>query len=192
MDAPLKVKKPSIVFLGSMCDLFCEAALRFYETNGHGMRWPYFLNGSPHQFVVLTKQPGNIPRGWNDDVPNLWVGVSVTREHEQPDYKRAMTLLDRIQERRILCIEPMLGPPVVIYPLTEFPWIILGGLTGARYPHAWGAPGLDAVEKIVDEAERADVPVFLKKNLSPRIPLSYVMAHREYPPELAAVKGEKA
>ncbi len=197
IEAAFRVKNPSIVFLGSMCDLFCDAAKGFLVTGGCGrfegkyrtpavfvQQWATFA--PQHQYIVLTKSPQNIPPGWNDGVPNLWVGVSVTREHEQPDYKRAMTLLDRIKERRILCLEPILGPPVVVYSFAKFSWVIIGGLTGERKRERHS---LDWVIRLVGDSQSGDVPVFLKRNLAPEVPLEYIMAHREYPPELAAVKG---
>lgn len=208
MDAPLKVKKPSIVFLGSMCDLFCDAAKDFVVEGDCGrfsgkyktpavfvQQWVTIA--SQHQYVVLTKRPENIPQGWNDDVPNLWVGVSMTCKNDGKDFAKRADLCERILNRRILCVEPLLGFPryyhcreyqTGIEDLHLVNWLIVGGLTGhgKQRPHCF-----DWVKLLVNDARMAGLPVFLKRNLAPEVPMEYIMEHRDYPPELAAVKGKE-
>lgn len=191
---PMKVNRPSIIFLGSMCDLFCGAAMGYVEQNPlrhcDPLKLPDRIRSMPqHQFVVLTKSPQNIPQGWNDGVPNLWVGVSVTGGYVIGDWERdervQLKLLGRVNVRRILCLEPCLGN-VITNMFQAFNWIIVGGLTGGRRELH-----LDAVRRIVLIGQENSIPVFLKRNLAPEVPMEYVLAHREYPPELAGAKGAK-
>ena len=143
-----------------------------------------------HQFVVLTKRPETIPPGWNDDVPNLWVGISDTCRYGNDDRLRRV-FLKRIMKRRVLCIEPLLGYPEVAQ-LDDYDWVIVGGLTGNTTLRPLPETMLHWVECVMADCESQEVPVFLKRNLAPEVPMQYIMAHREYPPELAEVKGGKA
>lgn len=195
MDAALKVKKPSIVFLGSMCDLFCDAAKDFVVEGDCGrFRGKYKNPGvfvqqwatiaPQHQYIVLTKSPQNIPWSWNESVPNLWVGVSDTGG---PAGKHLQNILLRKNlPRSILCFEPLLEEPM-LDDIGWFDWIIVGGLTGSRKRTL----SAESVKCIVGRCVKPDTPVFLKRNLSPEVPMAYIMGHRESPPELAEIRKGK-
>lgn len=119
LDEPLRLRKPSRIFLGSMGDLFDPAFPDEFRdeimaTVGAEQR---------HTFILLTKQPENMRRyfeqrlrngwGWAPDSdlgsmpPNLWLGVTVTNQADADE--RIPLLLDTPAAVRFVSVEPMLG-----------------------------------------------------------------------------------
>ena len=105
LDAPFKWKKPRMVFVNSMSDLFNvdvtdEFIYRVFQT---------MVLTPRHSFQILTKRPERVAQ-MNDGLPwrnNIWMGTSV----ENADYA------DRIDHLRqtdacvtFLSLEPLLGP----------------------------------------------------------------------------------
>ena len=153
VDLPLRWKKPRVIFVNSMSDLFQEGIpLKFIQ------RVFTVLQESPqHQFQVLTKRPelaleyaGRLP--WPD---NVWLGTSV----ENKDYVDRVRLLQRIPAKtRFLSVEPLLGP-IPRLPLAKIHWVIVGGESGP------GARPMKAewVIQIRDRCLASNVPFFFKQ-----------------------------
>ena len=126
LELPLGWKRPRMIFVNSMSDLFHEGVDdafvgRVFETMERA-RW--------HTFQVLTKRPeralalaGALP--WPD---NVWLGVSV-------ENRRFLHRLDALREipaaLRFASCEPLLGPLDGI-DLTGIGWVICGGESGPR------------------------------------------------------------
>jgi protein gp37 len=124
LDIPLRWRKPRLVFVNSMSDLFHKDVptpfiQRVFQT----------MEQAPqHTFQVLTKRADRL-REVAHQLPwpeNVWMGVSV----ENADY------LDRINDLRtvpanvrVLSLEPWLGPLTEI-DLTGIGWAIVGGESG--------------------------------------------------------------
>ena len=153
LNKPLQWKKPSVIFVNSMSDLFHkdvpeEFILAVFETMNKA-HW--------HQFQVLTKRPERVLEmnkklKWT---PNIWMGTSVENE----DY------MDRIDDLRktsakikFLSLEPLLGA-LPKMNLKKIDWVIVGGESG------WKARPmqLEWVLDIQRQCERADVPFFFKQ-----------------------------
>jgi protein gp37 len=124
LDVPLHWKKPQMVFVNSMSDLFHEDVplhyiLKVFDVMGRA-DW--------HTFQVLTKRAEhleelspNLP--WR---PNIWMGVSVE------DEKRLFRIdhLRRSQANtKFLSLEPLLGP-LPHLELSGIDWVIVGGESG--------------------------------------------------------------
>ncbi|MBU0678234.1 MAG: phage Gp37/Gp68 family protein [Verrucomicrobia bacterium] len=124
LGIPLKWKKPQMIFVNSMSDLFHrEVPVEFIDEIFFTMneaRW--------HCFQVLTKRPGRLLQlaGRFTWTSNIWMGVTVENERH----------IDRIDElrkvpakTRFLSLEPLLGPLPKL-DLNGIDWVIVGGESG--------------------------------------------------------------
>lgn len=153
LDAPLRWRKPQVVFVNSMSDLFHpevpdEYILRVFEV---------MARAEQHQFQILTKRPERVLAMdavllWR---PNMWMGTSV----EDADRKPRIGLLRQTSARiRFLSIEPLLGP-LGRLSLKGIHWVIVGGESGPRARPM----EQDWVVSIKAQCERAEVPFFFKQ-----------------------------
>jgi len=150
---PLNWKKPRLVFVNSMSDLFHDdVPLTYLERLFEVMAEAHW-----HVFQVLTKRSERLDQvssslSWP---PNVWIGVSI----ESDNYTYRIDHLRRIPAAvRFLSIEPLLGP-IVNLSLTNVDWVIVGGESGpfARFVDP------DWVRSIRNECVSAGVPFFFKQ-----------------------------
>ena len=146
-------KKPSLVFVNSMSDLFhIDVPLSFIQ------RVFAVIAANPHHiFQVLTKRAARL-RALSPELDwptNLWMGVSV--EDERVDY--------RIDDLRLcgarvkwLSIEPLIGNLYHV-DITGVDWVVVGGESGrsARPMNP------DWVEDLLAFCESHSIPVFVKQ-----------------------------
>lgn len=145
---PARVKEPSKIFVCSMADLFGE-----WVPGGWIEAVMEVARANPqHTFQFLTKNPGRYYRRRFPD--NAWAGMSFTRPWGCADMQ------DIDVGVRFLSIEPLMAEPR-LFKMRGVHWVIIGAMTGP------GAvkPKPEWVRVIVTEADRANVPVFLKHNL---------------------------
>lgn len=150
---PLSWKKPRLVFVNSMSDLFHdEVPLAYLKRVFEVMTEAHW-----HVFQILTKRSERLDEtaqnlSWP---PNVWIGVSV----ENDDYAYRIDHLKRVPAAvRFLSIEPLLGP-ITNLSLTHVDWVIVGGESGpfARFVDPnW-------VRSIRDECVSSGVPFFFKQ-----------------------------
>ncbi|HUW82552.1 MAG TPA: phage Gp37/Gp68 family protein [Phycisphaerae bacterium] len=153
LDLPLRWRKPRLVFVNSMSDLFHrDVPVEFIERVFQVMQ-----TASVHQFQVLTKRAERLGRlskrlPWAD---NIWMGVTV----ENADCIRRIDYLRTVPASvRFLSLEPLLGP-IPKLDLTGIDWIIVGGESGpgARpMAESW-------VRGIKRQCRLAGVPFFFKQ-----------------------------
>jgi len=173
LDLPLRWKKPRLVFVDSMSDLFHEDVPdafidRIFAT---------MAGAEQHTFQVLTKRPermrayvsdwvrGTLGPGQAGPVlPNVWLGVSVENQHWADE--RIPVLQDTPAAVRFLSCEPLLGPLDVRHswlacqfcdggrpereqlhrhPNPGISWVICGGESGAMSTR--GGPERALVER---------------------------------------------
>ncbi|MCY4404439.1 MAG: phage Gp37/Gp68 family protein [Candidatus Poribacteria bacterium] len=153
LDAPLKWKKPQLIFVNSMSDLFHEDVpldfiLRVFET---------MHKAEQHHFQVLTKRSKQLVK-LNNKIQwpkNVWMGVSVENE----DYKcRIDDLRETDAHVKFLSLEPLIGE-LRNLNLTNIDWVIVGGESG---------PGARTMQEewvldIRDQCQQAFVPFFFKQ-----------------------------
>ena len=153
IETPLTWKKPQMIFVNSMSDLFHEKVpLEFILRVFDVMR-----RASWHTFQVLTKRSARLVElesaiEWPD---NVWMGVSV----ENRDYTYRIDHLRNTHARtKFLSLEPLLGPLNGL-DLECIDWVIVGGESGP------GARPLDPewVVNIRDQCQRVRVPFFFKQ-----------------------------
>lgn len=153
LTLPLSWRKPQLIFVNSMSDLFHERVPdEFIARVFAVMREAHW-----HSFQVLTKRAERL-RFFSRLLPcprNAWMGVSV----ETVDY---VTRIDHLRcsaaPVKFLSLEPLLGP-LPDLDLSAIDWVIVGGESGprARPMHAaW-------VRDIRDQCQSAGVPFFFKQ-----------------------------
>lgn len=150
---PLKWKKPQMIFVNSMSDLFHkDVPLEYIESVFDVMR-----RASWHTFQVLTKRSDRLFKVHTqlDWPPNVWMGVSV--ENENYTF-RIQHLRQTNAQVKFLSLEPLLGP-LSRLDLTGIDWAIVGGESG---PHA-RPMSEDWVIEIRDQCKKAHVPFFFKQ-----------------------------
>jgi protein gp37 len=153
LELPLTWKKPQIIFVNSMSDLFHEdVPVSFVQQVFDVMR-----RASWHTFQVLTKRSQRLLE--LDSViewpTNVWMGVSV----ENSKYTRRIEHLRQSHAKvKFLSLEPLLGSLPALN-LECIHWIIVGGESGP------GARPLaeDWVISIREQCLRAKVPFFFKQ-----------------------------
>jgi protein gp37 len=153
LEKPLEWKKPQMIFVNSMSDLFHkDVPLDFILQVFDVMRRAYW-----HTFQVLTKRAERLEElnskiDWPE---NVWMGVSV----ETGKYTFRIDHLRRTGAQvKFLSLEPLLGP-LHDLNLDGIDWAIVGGESGP------GARPLDPawVTDIRDQCLRARVPFFFKQ-----------------------------
>jgi len=160
LKEPYKLKKPSKIFVCSIADLFAPwTPLEWTEKVMDSMLWCPVK----HTFQLLTKNPERIPR--RRYPANFWFGTTVTNQNG--DWKNIEEIKRVESSIRFVSFEPLLSPLPDDVCLDGVQWIIIGKLTGSKKVK------LDSywVHHICDEAERHNIPVFLKNNLGFKNPL---------------------
>ncbi len=153
LEAPLRWKRPRMVFVNSMSDLFHKSV----PTEFIRRCFEVMNRASLHTFQVLTKRPERAVElidhlAWPN---NVWMGTSV----ENADYLWRVDQLRQAPSRvRFLSLEPLLGPLPQL-KLDGIGWVIVGGESGP------GARAMDPkwVFEIRDACLRAQVPFFFKQ-----------------------------
>lgn len=157
LSIPYGWKKPRMVFVNSMSDLFHEKL----PAKDIEQVWEVMAGTSRHTYQVLTKR-GNRMRELTPYLvskyallQNVWCGVSV----ENADYLHRINELRSARAAvRFLSLEPLLGP-LPNLNLDGIDWVIVGGESGpGARPMA-----ADWVRDIRDQCIAAGCPFFFKQ-----------------------------
>jgi protein gp37 len=153
LEDPLTWKKPQMIFVNSMSDLFHkDVSVEFILKTIDIMRRAHW-----HTFQVLTKRAERLLELNHliDWPQNVWMGVSV----ENQDYTyRIDHLRETSASIKFLSLEPLLGP-LNDLNLINIDWVIVGGESGPKarpLKQEW-------VTAIRDQCLQADVPFFFKQ-----------------------------
>ncbi|HHY21657.1 MAG TPA: phage Gp37/Gp68 family protein [Bacilli bacterium] len=153
LDQPLKKKKPSMVFVCSMSDLFHEDVTdefikAVFETMNKADR---------HIFQVLTKRPERVSKLQNDlnFTENIWIGASVENDRvaKRVDYVRNLPAAVKF-----LSCEPLLGSLRDV-SFEGIDWIVVGGESG---PNA-RPMNIEWVREIRDACQKEEIKFFFKQ-----------------------------
>jgi three-Cys-motif partner protein len=153
LDYPLKWKKPRIIFVNSMSDLFHEDIPDSYVSEVFDV----MSKADHHIYQVLTKRPERMAQL----APNLpwpkhiWMGVTI-------ENRRFVERADRLREVpaavRFISAEPLLGPLEGL-DLADIHWLIAGGESGPKFrsvKEEW-------IRELRDLCQDAGVPFFFKQ-----------------------------
>ncbi|GIF99613.1 DUF5131 family protein [Catellatospora citrea] len=153
LDLPTKWRRPRLVFVNSMSDLFhARVPIDFIREVFKTM-----ADTPQHTYQILTKRALRLRRLADslDWPPNVWMGVSV-------EDQAALDRIDHLREVpaavRFLSCEPLLGKLEGLR-LDGIHWVIAGGESGPSYRPV----DPDAVRLIRDECVRNEVPFFFKQ-----------------------------
>ncbi len=126
LDVPYTWKKPKVVFVNSMSDLFHpEVPLEFIQKVFDVMN-----NTPQHTYQVLTKRSERLKElhhllNWTN---NIWMGVSVENEKVK---SRIDDLRDTNAKIKFLSCEPLIGS-LENMNLKNIDWVIVGGESGRK------------------------------------------------------------
>jgi protein gp37 len=127
LTAPLRWRKPRVVFVNSMSDLFHEEIPFEYIERV----FEVMVQARQHTFQILTKRDERLA-ALADELPwpeNVWMGVSV-------ENRRFVHRVDRLRSVpaavRFISAEPLLGP-IEGLDLAGIDWLIAGGESGPTH-----------------------------------------------------------
>ena len=153
LDLPLQWKKPQMIFVNSMSDLFHKKVPQEFISD----IFDTMNKASHHQFQILTKRAERLSElapslRWAE---NIWMGVTVeSAEHkDRMDYLRYTSA-----STKFLSLEPLLDDLGQLN-LSGIDWVIVGGESG---------PGarpikVEWVRSIREQCIAQDVPFFFKQ-----------------------------
>jgi len=175
LEKPLHWKKPRMIFVPSMGDLFHESVP--FEWIDEVME--VILQAKQHTYQVLTKRPRqmlkyfqstnfNLIMGANGDdfgvgiIDNLWLGV--TAENQKTANERIPLLLQIPAAVRFLSLEPLLGEIYIDRKIFDWlRWIIIGceslGGRAGRFQDDFVSAAMDIVKQCHD----AGIAAFVKQ-----------------------------
>lgn len=207
LSAPEHWRKPRVVFVCSMGDLFHHNVPEAYIYK----MWLVMERCSRHTFIVLTKRPHWMKawvEGWGlKPLPNVWLGVSV--ENQARADERIPLLLAVPAAVRFISLEPLLGPvdlgfgpspdclwcsgtgewyadtggmevlPVTCECMTRNRWLSWAIVGGESGPRA-RPMNPDWARSVRDQCQEAGVSFFMKQ-MAKRAPIPDDLMIREYP-----------
>src|SRR4051812_47121277 len=153
LEMPLRWKRPRLVFVNSMSDMFHEdVPLDFIQDV-----YDVMVRAPQHCFQLLTKRHERLAElapelPWPE---NLWIGVSIENRRfvKRADYLRQVPAAVRF-----ISAEPLLGPLEGL-DLDGIDWLIAGGESGPRHRRmdpTWAT-------ELRDQCERDGVAFFFKQ-----------------------------
>lgn len=158
LGEPLRWRRPKMIFVNSMSDLFHEGVPDAYiHAVAHVM-----VTANWHTYQVLTKRSERLQRLLNSSLKfaatqqHIWWGVSVEdKDHGLP---RIDHLRNAQAAVRFLSIEPLLEELGTLN-LDQIQWVIVGGESGA------GARPMEKewVTSIRDQCRENEIPFFFKQ-----------------------------
>jgi protein gp37 len=153
LELPLKWRKPRLIFVNSMSDLFHEDIPADYIA----AVFDVMGRADHHIFQVLTKRHGRLAE-LADHLPwpeNVWMGVSVENHRFA---HRADALRETDAAVKFISAEPLLGP-LPNLDLGGIDWLIAGGESGPRNRRM----DPDWVRALRDQCADEDVAFFFKQ-----------------------------
>jgi len=153
LKLPYTWKKPRIIFVNSMSDLFHEdMPFEFIKAVFDVMN-----NCPQHTFQVLTKRGDILEKYYAllDWTPNIWMGVTV-------ENNRVIHRIDSLRKVpafvKFLSVEPMISA-IPNMNLLGIDWVIVGGESGPKsrpIKEEW-------VIDVKNQCERNQIPFFFKQ-----------------------------
>src|SRR3954468_11621763 len=151
---PLRWKRPRMIFVNSMSDLFHEDIPELYLRKV----FEVMRIADHHTFQILTKRHERLAElapalPWP---PNVWIGVTIENRRfvHRADYLR------EVDEAavRFISAEPLLGPLEGL-DLTGIDWLIAGGESGPRHRPVRS----DWLRELRDRCQAEGVAYFFKQ-----------------------------
>ena len=168
LEQPLYWKKPQMILVNSMSDLFHEKIPSKFILDCLSIM--SHTDCLKHTFQILTKRADRLIDIFNGnfDIPdNIWLGVSVENNKELWRVEKVLQIPTKVHW---LSIEPMLENINLELRGRNYgidykewsqsiDWVVVGAESGSKRRHC----DLNWVGSIVDQCKRANVPVFVKQ-----------------------------
>jgi len=180
LEYPLKWKKPQMIFVNSMSDMFHnDVPFSYIQQMLEVMRKAHW-----HIFQILTKRSERLLElDKHIDWPtNVWMGVSVENQLVQD---RIGHLRKTHAKTKFLSLEPLLGPLPKLN-LKKIDWVIVGGESGPKarpmkeewvqeikrqcqdqetyfFFKQWGGVNKKAAGRLLDERTYDEIPLPYEK-----------------------------
>ena len=127
LDKPRRIRRPAMIFVNSMSDLFHPDAPDAWRDAAYRV----MLDTPRHVYQVLTKRPQvaaafYAARPHLHGLPHVWLGVSVENARVTGRIDILRTIPAAV---RFLSVEPLIGP-VGRLDLGGISWVITGGESG--------------------------------------------------------------
>lgn len=163
LGIPLGWRKPRMVFVNSMSDLFHKDVPDEFICRVFGV----MFEAPQHIYQVLTKRPQRMAALFGDwdsvwdrlcvsAHPSAWLGTSIESD-------RYAWRADRIREIdaavRWLSLEPLLGP-LPSLDLTGIDWVVVGGESGPRFR----TMDVGWLGDIAAQCDDLSIPLFVKQD----------------------------
>lgn len=153
LNKPLKLRKPQMIFVNSMSDIFHDSVPDEYILDIFSV----MNKASWHTFQVLTKRPKrlellNKKLEWTN---NIWMGVTV----ESNEYVSRVDYLRQCDAKiKFLSIEPLIDS-VDKLNYANIDWVIVGGESG------YGARPIkeEWVLDVMHKCNKQNIPFFFKQ-----------------------------
>jgi protein gp37 len=156
LSAPTKTKKPAVIGVQFMGDLFHEdVSVSARDFIYHAM------NCAPwHKYLLLTKRPdamlADIKRAGGGTLPDyIWPGLTVVNQQEADEKQSGFM---KVPGKKFLSLEPLLSD-IPFLLLHDISLVIIGCETG---PHRRPCK-LEWIRSIVEQCRAAGVPVWVKQ-----------------------------
>lgn len=150
---------PRGIFVCNMCELFGD----WVPANWQREIFNVIRANYQHRFYFLTKQPLNLAK-FSPFPDNCWVGVTVC--DRQMAFFAGRYYFNLVKAKvRFISFEPLLENVMEVFGqriIQLADWVIIGSQTKPTVQ-----PRKEWVEAIVEVANEAGTPVFLKDNLKP-------------------------
>lgn len=168
-DAPVRWKKPEIIFINSWSDFFIKEADAWRND-----AWK-IIKDTPHFYIIITKRIERavacLPADWGKGYPNVIIMVST--ENQKTFNFRVKKLLEVPGYRGIIA-EPLLSPIDMRAALNitlpggdqvkPIHWVIAGGESGNETgPYGYRDCKREWLHEIVKQCAAEEVPVFIKQ-----------------------------
>lgn len=160
LNAPLKLKRPSKIFMMSMGELWGPWVPREWQIDILDV----VREASQHTFLNLTKSlAGAIMHEAQHPFPeNMWLGVSVDDNNRLFSMDNLRFNIDH--PKRFVSFEPLLGDVASDpgFSLEGISWVIIGAQTGPRSVE----PEAGWIASIMYQATCRRIPIFVKDNVT--------------------------
>lgn len=200
------IKKPTGIFLDDMSDWMGD----YWPAEWTKQELQVMRDCPQHRFYTLTKQPQNLPQ-FSPFPPNSWVGVTATDTSMAWIASKQLSQIEAgvkfLSIEPLLSWEtstPYTTENIIAGLNGSLGWLIIGACTGTyeemtalclKYPEltlassldclnrkSWTAqPRIEWIKEIVEAADRAGIPIFLKDNLKSLLKFTGLDRRVEYP-----------
>jgi protein gp37 len=171
LKAPLKVKDPAGIFVGSMADLFGH----WVPKEQIEQVIQVMKDADWHTFQTLSKNPLRLPE-FNPFPSNVWVGVSLPSGHLSNPKAASKALITYLRQMekidadvRFMSIEPLWFDVAPVFEewldnhdSLPFEWAIIGAASKGSKIYQ---PTETWTQGLLDVLDSQDIPVFFKGNL---------------------------